>query len=128
MGVSGFIHPLDIHVTNEKGQNALDIVCDIINNVTFTQQVSIATIGNYVAIRDLLIAAGLQLSGPTGLKFTQTNSNISLQDICRKNLRIHLMRCNKNQHLFITVPNIPLPPGGTARYIKSYILYHQDIS
>ena len=121
-------HPLDIYVTNKKGQNALDIVCDIINNVTFTQQVSIATIGNYVAIRDLLIAAGLQLGGPTGLKFTQTNSNISLQDICRKNLRIHLMRCNKNQHLFITVPNIPLPPGGTARYIKSYILYHQDIS
>ena len=121
-------HPLDIHVTNEKGQNALDIVCDIINNITFTQPAPITTIGNYVAIRDLLIAAGLQPSRPTGLKFTQTNSDISLQDICRKNLRIHLMRCNKNQHLFITVPNIPLPPGGTARYIKSYILYHQDIS
>ena len=118
-------HPLDIQITNEKGQNALDIVCDIINNVT---QVPITTIGKYVVIRDLLIAAGLQLSGPTGLKFTQTNSDISLQDICRKKLRIHLMRCNKNQHLFITVPNIPLPPGGTARYIKSYILYHQDIS
>ena len=95
-------HPLDIHVTNEKSQNALDIVCDIINNVTSTQQVSI---GNYVAIKDLLVAAGLQLSGPTGLKFTQTNSNISLQDICRKNIRIHLMHCNnKNAYQHCVMP------------------------
>ena len=121
-------HPLEIHATNEKGQNALDIVCDIINNITSTQQMPITRIGKYVAIRDLLIAAGLELSCPIDLESTDTNSDISLQNICRKNLRIHLMRCNKKQHLFIAVPNIPLPPGGTARYIKSYILYHQDIS
>ena len=121
-------YPIDIQSMNEKRQNALDIVCDIINANNTNHNVSSTSIEDYKAIRDVLIAAGLQTNHSSYNKAISWYSDISLQNFCRTKIRLQLMQCNSKENLFLTVPRIPLPSGGTANYIRSYILYHHNIS
>ncbi len=120
-------HPVDIHVTNERNLNALDLVVQL-SRTANEEHSSVCNAEVYREIELLLLVAGLQPKDPSNIQEREGSApDITLKHLCRDTLRTCLLQCSKKQNLFEIVPRIPLPPGPIAQHLRSYLLFHQHL-
>ncbi len=117
-------HPVDIHVKNEEGLNALDVAFE--ESIGHLERLTLND--QYSKTVEVLATAGLQLSKLPKIRtdYEKSIRDISLQHLSRLRIRAQLLTCN-DENLFLTIPKIPLPPGGIADFIRSYLMYFENI-
>ena len=52
----------------------------------------------------------------------ERESELNLKNICRGNIRQHLLKLLSHENLFVRVPRLPLPKA-----LQSYLLYDQTL-